>query len=655
MDGPIGDKSSQFKDRATWVFGPLWLLLFSTSFLVAGPWAGFHGVLWVGLALLMLFAPPAHSLPRCWWVFAAVFAVGGTLAFLPLQWTGGIEWREGLKELGVQTGSLVAIQSTQAAEILTFFVIVLIVGIWMSTQRASPLQLRRCALAFVVGIAGYAIVAKLSQSTLQAHVGYGGGHFGFFPNRNHTATYLAMGSICGMGCILQMMRDKRHGLMILALISTAVCLWAVVGWSISRAGVVLVAIGSISWLVLLGRKYLGRNGLWAVGLITLTVLGMFTLVGSVVKERLSNTVEKSSAAAGFSELSTTNGQTAENAVLQIDLRVPIAYDTVDLIRDFKWTGVGAGQFYFVFPQYRHLSAVVNGADSYHPESDFLWMAAETGVPATLGLVGLICTAFWHSRKGILKGRDRALRSACLIAAMIVPLHGIFDVPGHRITLAWFAAFLFALSLHSAEKDAVKSQCSAWAFRVFAIFMLAAGLFLIRAQWLGGPQPAFTAARAAVTQAERLYQEDQRRQETASRLNLPYEPAAQDDLLEKALIHLDRAKEQAPLDRALARYTAKLAFHFDDKNELGMNSLALDSTLDPTWIEGPLRQAEAAIIHDPQAVRGFLKGAIQRAKVLDLTAGGTMNLDRTLLRIREMGRKSHTLNSILTEFLLEPAD
>ncbi len=43
----------------------------------------------------------------------------------------------------------------------------------------------------------------------------------------------------------------------------------------------------------------------------------------------------------------------------VDFRVPIARDTFQLIGSFPLTGVGSGQFRWVFPQYRDLTVTAH--------------------------------------------------------------------------------------------------------------------------------------------------------------------------------------------------------------------------------------------------------------------------------------------------------
>lgn len=601
---------------SAWVFGGMWALLFFATFLVAGPWAGFHGLFLAIVALLMLLCPPAVSLPRVWWILAIVFVLAGSAAFLPADWFAMPEWRGKLQALGVNTGSLVAIQARQAAEALAMFGITLFTGMWLAGHRPSQSQFRLWALAFTLGVAAYAIVSKVMQNSLPATGGEQ--RYGFFPNRNHTATYLAMGTLCGLGNVLQALRDKRFPALVVAIVATAVCMWAVAGWSVSRGGVVLVAIGCLIWLSMLGRGYLGKNGLRALCLIGLAGAGLFFIADTGVKERFSKTVEKAgNVVAPAANPSPAGGKPELETTRDLDFRIPTALDTLGMVRDFKWTGIGAGQFYYIFPQYRNLTAAVNDADNYHPESDWLWLAAEAGLPATLALAALVILAAWKSLRSILGGRDRALRGACLVAALLVPIHGLFDVPGHRITLALSAAFLFALSLRPPHSDAAPKTPRAWPFRLAAVALLVIAGFLILAQWWGGPQPALTVAKSTLAEAQRLYQEDQAMARAAKAEDLAIRPSDDaPDRLESALGLLKETRKSVPLDRGLLRYQGFLALHFENKGSEIRQSFQIERELDPTWVEAPLQQALAWSNADIEETARLWGEALRRARWLD---------------------------------------
>jgi O-antigen ligase len=637
-------------EGSRWVWAAFWALLLLATLCVTAPWAGFHAVLLGCVGVLMWLCPPVVSLPRLWWVLAAMFILAGSAAFLPAGWFMQPAWRGNLEALGVQTGSRVVIESRQAAEAFALFGILLITGLWLAGQRASASQLRFWALAFTLGVAAYAVLSRILQDAPHAGCLTKDAHFGFFPNRNHTATYLAMGAICGLGNVLQTLRDKRFWAMGLALAGTGICMWALGAWSVSRGGVVLLGCGCLAWLPMLGRHYLGKHGLWALGLIGLTVIGLFFIAESHVKNRLSLSVEKT----GLwidppNAVAPGAAKPALESTQDLDFRIPIALDTFGLIRDFPWTGIGAGEYGAVFPQYRNRSSVANNSDSLHPESDWLWMAAELGIPATLALVALVVLAFSKSGPAIRNGRERALRSACWVAALLVPIHGFFDVPGHRITLAWSAVFLFALSLHAPPADASRVPPKAWPFRLVALVLLLVSAFLIRAQWGGGPQPAFIAADTAFDEAKRLYQEDSSMQKATMTKGETYQPDSAADPLEQALRVLDQAHVKAPLQRPLYRYEGFLALHFDDKNELAQRAFAIERALDPTWVNAPLEQAKAWLPIDAQQAAALWEEAFQRAGRLDqLRSGQPSSVEQTRGAILRQVRGNPALERLWQE-------
>ena len=622
------------------VFGGMGLLLFASALLVPGPWAGFHAVLFGAVALLMALWPSRVALPTVWWVLAGVFVLASTAAFLPAPWFGIPEWRNQLEALGVDTGSQVTIQSRMAAESLAVFAIILMVGFWLAGHRPASSQLRLWALAFTVGVACYAVISRIALEMPLFSDGFSRQRYGFFPNRNHTATYLSMGAICGLGCVLQALRDKRFVILALALAATAICLWAIASWSISRAGVVLVAIGGVLWIAMLGRRYLGRHGVWAISLIAITAVGLFLIANTEVRERITSTVEKTGAVIADEGRDDPEAlRTALDSGIYLDFRIPVFLDTFQLMREFPWTGVGAGQYYYVIPQYRDHTIIASDAYVFHPESDWLWMASEVGVLGMLALLALVVLACWQSHRDIRQGRDRALRAGCLVAAMLVPIHGIFDVPGHRITLAWSAVFLFALSQHPVAASSGSAAGRAWFSRVFAVVLIVATAYLVRVQWFGGSPPAITTAAETIAQTEQLYREDQSLQQTASDAGLEYQPDPTDDKLLRAIAIIEAAQSRVPMDRRLLRHEAFLALHFDDQNDRIARAFEIGRALEPTWVVLVMRQAEAWIGIDPERTGALWEEAIQRSLAIDrIDPNNRWSSERVMERIRRLAAR-----------------
>lgn len=586
-----------------------WLLILFSAFAAKAPWDASHGMLFTAAGVLMIARRPTARLPRAWWLLAAGFLLFGALAFLPASWFGIPAWRGNLAALGVATGTRQAIQGQQAAETLALFGIVTLVGLWLAGHRATAASLRLHCLLFVLGVAAYAIAARVNHDPAAPQT------FGFFPNRNHTATFLSMGSLCGLACIVQSIRDRGWAALACSVPATAVCLCGLLAWSPSRAGVILVTAGTFAWLGCLGRHYLGPHGGKAVILLGIAAVGGFVIAESPLKQRLTDSAGK---IASLEIAETPEGdKPGADQLAGVDFRIPTWRDTCDMIAAAPWGGVGAGQYAVVFPQYRNLTAVQNDSDNLHPESDWLWMAAETGLPSTLSLAALVVVAAGGTLRQILRGRGRSLRAGCLIAALLVALHGVFDVPGHRVPLAWAAAWLFALSLGNEDEEprAVPAP-PAWPFRLAGTLVLLAGLWLLRSAFLEGPKPALLAASEARTQVGKLLQQDQALREAASAEGREYQPSPADDPLEQALAVVDQAQAKAPLHRSLYRLEGFLALHFDDKDDRARKAFAVERALDPTWVAAPLQQAAAWSKIDPAQTAELWHEALLRARQVD---------------------------------------
>ena len=93
------------------------------------------------------------------------------------------------------------------------------------------------------------------------------------------------------------------------------------------------------------------------------------------------------------------------------------------------TGVGLGNFSFVFPQYRDASA--SSSQIIHPESDWFWLGAELGLPgvclAAIGMLGI-----WRGCWTMESRRERRYRILIFAALFVFVIHSFVDVPG----IAW---------------------------------------------------------------------------------------------------------------------------------------------------------------------------------------------------------------------------
>lgn len=112
----------------------------------------------------------------------------------------------------------------------------------------------------------------------------------------------------------------------------------------------------------------------------------------------------------------------------------------------------------------------------HPESDWFWLAAEMGWLAIPLVIAATCLLLKRVAP-LGHGTDRRLRLAALAAALVFAVHGLADVPGHRLGSVLPGLFVLAMSLNN---PVVSSENH----RVAAVFRLVAlALGIAGAAWL----------------------------------------------------------------------------------------------------------------------------------------------------------------------------
>jgi hypothetical protein len=157
-----------------------------------------------------------------------------------------------------------------------------------------------------------------------------------------------------------------------------------------------------------------------------------------------------------------------------DLRWRIFHETLRLIRDSPWFGVGFGNFESIFAVFHNVSP--NDLRVLHPESDWLWLWAEVGWPAVvltiLGVALLVSRVF-----PLRRGANTSYRLAALIAALLFAIQGMVDVSGHQVGTAFTAIFLLGLAL----KRPLSLKANRWVpifFRIVGLGFLVVGLSLV---------------------------------------------------------------------------------------------------------------------------------------------------------------------------------
>ncbi len=239
-----------------------------------------------------------------------------------------------------------------------------------------------------------------------------------------------------------------------------VCSLSIICWALilnySRAGIILFFGGAFIWhacWVFQAREKRGP----LVALVCLgLLLGVLLLNGGKTLARF----EMSPLAAG--------GEVPGG-------RVPIFQDALGLIRETPLLGAGMGNFRSLFSSVRH--HFWSTSEAVHPESDWLWGAADVG---WLGPVIVLVLILWWIVHCLpfAYGSARAFRIAGLICGIAFAVHGIVDVSAHRL------GTLFPRPLFSPAFRFIPIFCFLLRAGVRLLFRLAGfGLLIVSGSWV----------------------------------------------------------------------------------------------------------------------------------------------------------------------------
>lgn len=392
------------------------------------PMLGGTSELWAQAALpvatgLLLLALPTQRSPGLTYHFCAgallLIALSG---FLPASWFAAPEWRMQLGQLGAALLPTRSVQPWLTLESCCLLFAGLGWVFFLFGRKWTPSGREMAVRVFCAGILALAAMLIVARA-LGEHVPFwpAAPDFGFFPNRNQTSNVLALGGVMiyAVGVRGWQRRERLWWAWLAAL--SVVCSALVVNYS--RAGILLLFLGIAAWQTWNVARWRKLHAA-AAGVATLALLvGVMLTIGRETLARF-------------------DGGAA--SVLTGDARLHIYRDCLALVQQQPLLGIGLGNFPAVFPFYRQASVALN--DLIHPESDWLWSAAEMGWLAPLLL--LLLFAWWFARTWPFEaGTDRDVRCAAAICGCAFAVHGLVDVSGHRLGAFWPAAFLASIALH----------------------------------------------------------------------------------------------------------------------------------------------------------------------------------------------------------------
>src|SRR6266436_5808332 len=329
-----------------------------------------EGLIITLLALYLLVRPPRFSLGAFTNVVLLILFILAAVALFPARWFFQPEWRAALvNDFGIQLPSTLTSQPWITLGCLVSFAAGLS---WLYIVSTLDLELREVRFQLRLFTSGIAFLAAICIALYLARTTFSFWHndqnFGPFPNRNQTGTLFALAAIVILACAQDDLRKRRKRWIVwtlaLVLIGTAIIL------NFSRSGVAILMAGSAFWLGTLAFK---QRSPWRLALgislfLLLLLLTAVLLFGGQTLQRFH--------LHGFS-----------NADISSNLRWQIFHDTLRLVRNSPWCGIGFGNFEPIFAIFRDAS--LGGTRALHPESDWLWLWTELGWPGVvLVIVGI---------------------------------------------------------------------------------------------------------------------------------------------------------------------------------------------------------------------------------------------------------------------------
>jgi hypothetical protein len=423
---------ASYEIRAEFLTGPEWgpvlvLAAAAAAVMLCGTMPqGAMGVFLGTAGCVLVVRRVRRTLPPGLWLAGGLWLASAGLALLPAAWFPRPAWRDQLADSGL-FGPLdrVSVVPEETLFWLAIMAATLAVAFYLLANPVPPGAAAWVAAAAGVFCACYALLAMGADRFGWKLAIDAGPTFGFLVNRNHVASLLVSGAVCGAGALAEGLGRRWPLVALLGGFALGGCAWGILMESPSRGGVVALALGLGLWLVGRGRWRLPL--VVSAACLTLVAGGYVVGTDNPVSQRFSVSGDGGSGVAALGE----------------DFRLKVYRDAVAMVADFPWTGSGSGSYRYLSPLYARESRVE--ARTIHPESDWLMVLIEGGWFALLAAFGLLAVVL----RGVLPLRREPgwdARWALICAALAVGLHGFVDVPFHRIELGWWVMGLGCVGL-----------------------------------------------------------------------------------------------------------------------------------------------------------------------------------------------------------------
>jgi hypothetical protein len=581
------------------------LLLFGAAvavFLASQTFPGRLGAFLVAAGLALLICPPRVRVDGKLWAAGGALVVAASMALLPHAWFPEPTWRQALIAAGVPLPASVTPMPQVTSFWLAVFAMAALIALF---GQAHPLRSREQLALAVVGSVICGVYASLALAMRLAGweipLDRNPRVFGLFWNINHTSTFLVTGCMLSLAILSVAFRGRHWFAGSLVAVSLAVCASGLFFFTTSRGAIISLFAGVLLWFTGLGRAHRSKPLLVSFLSVLLASFLLFFASQSAASSRLLTLfgLKKGPGMSLGAVLDPTASERAESGKPAEDFRALIFADTLRIVGDFPLTGTGLGTFQSIFPLYRERS--LSHTPVLHPESDWLMLAAEAGIP----VVVLLCVAIGISLRRAWPLREHAywpLRWGILCAGVSALLHGFVDVPAHGPPLGFWLLAIFGIGFQIWPRDspARSSRIQHGLFVAAGLGAFALGVPLIKAGWFGGSfWPPDAGSSAAMTidalQAEGKFKE--------------------------AVEVGRKAVRVAPLDWVL--YTqiggGLLGLHAN-QSEID-NVFAAGSLVNPKLPGVPIEQGLLWIGIDPSKTTALWQEAVRRHAHIDRVRGG----------------------------------
>ncbi len=482
--------------RSAAVHGLLILGAMVAVFLAGSVKQGATGIFFMVAGATMVFLAPNRIVPWRYWILSGGILLCASTSLLPQAWFYTPPWRLGLQDLqGIPPLPSVSLVPRESVYWLIVLASALLIGLFSIGHPLRSNAKIHLALLGTLACAMYAGVSIYVKTTGWEYPFFDKGiwappDFGFFPNRNHTAALLVTGSILAMGVIREAWSSKKMVVFLLGGAALATCVYALLFYSMSRGGVVFLLLGAVIWVGALGGSHRSIPLLVSSVAIAGALLFYFFAAEGMSKNRLLEMVGIQSV-----ESKVATGSPRVIATATTDKRTKVFQDTARMIWDYPLTGTGLGTYAFVYPFYARKS--IGEAGAVHPESDWMMIAAESGLPCLICAI-LLLAVLLRDILVLRRSQSWSLRWGIICAALIAVLHGLVDVPLHRVELGWWVLVLAGLAFGYPTPTQTERNTQwiwqRWFLGIGGGAIFAIGVLLVGAQWFSLPPfPPYRAA------------------------------------------------------------------------------------------------------------------------------------------------------------------